>query len=327
MQRREFITLLGSAAATWPLAARAQQSVVPVIGFLDSRSPEILTERLRAFRQGLKDSGYVEGDNLTIVYRWAENQSDRLSELAAELVRRRVAVIAASGGLSVVFAAKAASATVPVIGVFAEDPVKIGLLTSLARPDGNLTGVNILNAELVGKQLALLHELLPGTARVALLINPKNPTSETALGDAERAARLMGLQTRFLRASTSEEIDTAFATFERERPDALFIHQDGFFGGRRVQLVQLATHHRVPAIYSLREYTEIGGLMSYGSDIVEAYHQVGIYAARILKGAKVADLPVVQSTKFALVINAQTARILGITVPPSLLARADEVIE
>jgi putative ABC transport system substrate-binding protein len=299
-----------------------------VIGFLDSRSPGALVDRLRAVRLGLKDNSYVEGDNVIIAYRWAENQFDRLPELAAELVQRRVAVIVASGPPAAAFAAKAATATIPIVFLAAEDPVRLGLVTSLARPDGNLTGINFLNVELVAKQLELLRELVPRAARVAVFVNSANPTStEATLRDAEPAARAMGLQIQVLRATTSPEIDEAFATFARERPDALFVNQDAFFASRRVQLVQLVTHHRIPAIYTGREYPEIGGLMSYGTSIMDAYRQIGVYAGRILKGAKPADLPVVQATKFELVINVQTARMLGLTVPPSLLARADEVIE
>jgi putative tryptophan/tyrosine transport system substrate-binding protein len=329
MQRREFITLLGGAAIAWPLAARAQQQpTMPVIGFLDVRSPDAMADRLRAFRQGLKESGYVEGDNVIITYRWAENQLDRLQELATEFARRQVAVIAASGGVQVVFAAKAASATIPIVFLVPENPVRLGLVASLARPGGNLTGINILNIELVAKQLELLRELLPRAAHVAVLVNPANPTStESTLKAVEAAAHSLGLQIKILRAGNSGEIEAAFATFAQERPDALFVYQDGFFGSRRVQLVQQATHHRVPAIYATRDFTEAGGLMSYGSNIMDAYRQVGNYTGRILKGAKAADLPVVQSVKFELVINHATARMLGLTVPPQLLARADEVIE
>ena len=328
MRRREFLGVMGGAAVAWPVVASAQQPAMPTIGFLDSRSPETLTDRLRVFRQSLKDNGYLEGDNVTIVYRWAENHLDLVPELAADLIRRQVAVVIASGGLPVVFAAKAATATVPIVGIFAEDPVGLGLVTSLARPDGNVTGINILNAELVAKQLTLLRELVPRTARIAVLVNPNNPTStESTLRDAEQAARSMGMQIQVLRASSDVEIDAAFATLESRRPDALFVHQDPFFGSRRVQLVQLITYHRLPAIYTLRDFPEVGGLMSYGSNIVDAYRQIGIYAARILKGTKVADLPVVQSTKLELVINTQIARMFGLTIPPTLLARADEVIE
>jgi putative tryptophan/tyrosine transport system substrate-binding protein len=327
MRRREFISLFGGAAA-WPLAAGAQQPAMPVIGFLESRSPDAMLDRLRGFRQGLKDTGYVERENVAIEYLWADNQLDRLPELAAELVRRRVAIIVSSGPPEVVFAAKAATATIPIVFVAGEDPVRLGLVTSLARPDGNLTGVNFLNVELVAKQLELLRELVPRAARVALFVNPAAvTTSESTARDAEPAARAMGLKIQFLRASTIAEIDTAFAAFARERPDALFVPASAFFSSRRVQLVQLVTHHRVPAIYAGREFSEIGGLMSYGSNIVDAFRQVGAYTGRILKGAKPADLPVVQSTKLELVINASTARMLGLTVPPTLLATADEVIE
>jgi putative ABC transport system substrate-binding protein len=325
LKRREFITLVGG-AVTWPLAARAQQPAMPVIGFLDIRSSDAaMGDRLRAFRQGLKDTGYVEGENVTITYSWADNQIDRLPALVAELVRRPVAVIAASGGVEGVLAAKAASATIPIVFLAPQDPVKLGLVASLARPGGNL---NILNAELVAKQLELMRELVPRSARVTVLVNPNNPTSiESALGAVEVAARTLGLQIEVLRAATSPEIESAFATFAQARPDALLVNQDGFFAGRRVQLVQQAAYHRVPAVYSTRDFTEAGGLMSYGTSITDAYRQLGVYAGRILKGAKPADLPVVQATKFELVINHPTARMLGLTVPPSLLATADEVIE
>jgi putative ABC transport system substrate-binding protein len=326
LRRREFVTLLGSAAAAWPLVARAQQ--LPVIGFLDSRSSDALTERLRGFRQGLKDTGYVEGENIMIVYRWAENQFDRLPVLAAELVRRQVAVIVTSGSPVVALAAKAATTTIPIVFLAGSDPVGLGLVASLARPGGNLTGINFFATELEAKRLELLRELAPTATRVAVLINPANTRNvESTVRDVETAARAMALQIEFLRASTSREIESAFATFARERPDAIFVANDGFFNSRRVQLVQQAAHYRVPAIYTGREYSEIGGLMSYGTNIADAYRQVGIYAGRILKGTKPADLPVEQSTKFELVINAQTARTLGLAVPPALLARADEVIE
>ena len=326
MRRRAFIAALGGAAA-WPLAARAQQPAMPIVGFLDSRSPEALVDRLRAFRQGLKDTGYVEGENVTIIYRWADNQPDRLPVLAAELVHRPVAVIASSGGLTPVLAAKATTTTIPIAFLSADDPVRRGLVASLARPGGNLTGINFLNNELGTKQLELLRELVPTTARVALLLNPANPTGAEVTNDVESAARALGVQIQVVHASTSREIDAAFASFVRERPDALFVISDPFFNARRVQLALLAGRHGVPAIYSGREYAEAGGLISYGSDIADAYRQLGVYAGRILKGAKPADMPVVQSTKFELVINAQTARMLDLAVSPSLLARADEVIE
>ena len=328
MKRRAFITLLGGAAAGWPLATRAQQPAMPVVGFLDPRSPDALAERLRGFRQGLKETGYVEGENVTILYRWAENQLERLPVLAAELARRPVAVIVASGGHTVALRAKASTTTTPILFLAAEDPVRLGLVASLARPGGNLTGINFFSVELVAKRLELLRELVPTATLVAVLVNPANvANTESTLRDVEPAARAMGQKIQVLNASTSREIDAAFAALGRERPDALFVSGDAFLDSRRVQLVQLATHYHVPATYSGREYAEVGGLMSYGSDITDAYRQVGIYTGRILKGAKPVDLPVVQASKFELVINHQTARMLGLTVPSMLLARADEVIE
>ena len=330
MKRRDF-TLLGGAIVAWPLAARAQQAAMPAIGFLDGRSVDSLTDRLRAFRQGLKDVGYVEGENVTIIYRWAENQVDRLPDLAAELVRRPVAVIVASGGPNVVFAAKAATTTIPILFLTAEDPVRLGLVASLARPGGNLTGINFLNRELASKQLELLRELVPAATRVAVLVDPTNVSvTESILREVGLVASATGLKIQVLRASTSAEIDAAFAVFTSsasERPDALFVSQDPFLNTRRLQLSLLAMRHGVPAIYSGREFAEVGGVMSYGSNITDAYRQIGAYAGRILKGAKFADLPVVQSSKFELVINVQAARILGLTIPPTLLATADEVIE
>ena len=280
---------------------------MPVIGFLDPRSPHhIRADQLRAFRQGLKDSGYVEGENVAIEYRWAEGQFDRLPALAAELVRRRVAVIATNGGPAAAFAAKAATTTIPIVFSVAEDPVRLGLVASLARPGGNLTGVNLVLGELTAKRLGLLRELVPGAARVAVLVNPANSTNaETTLRDVEPAARAMGLQIQLLKASTSQEIEAAFASFVRERPDALFVGHDTFLTSRRVQLVHLATRHAVPATYALRDFAEVGGLMSYGVNITDALRQLGVYAGRILKDAKPADLPVVQSSKFELVINAR----------------------
>jgi len=329
MRRREIIALLGGAvAATWPLSARGQQLAMPVIGFLDPRSPEGVTERLRGLRQGLKETGHVEGENLTIEYRWAENQMDRLPELAADLVRRQPAVIIASGGRDATLAAKAATTTIPILFLTGEDPVRLGLVASLARPGGNLTGINFFNTELVTKRLELLRELVPGAKRVAVLVNPVDTANtDSTLRAIEPAARAIGLKIQILTASTSREIDAAFATIGRDRPDAVFVIQTAFLNSRRVQLVQLAARYMVPASYSGREFTEVGGLMSYASDIADAYRQVGIYTGRILKGVKPADLPVVQATKFELVINAQTARMLGLELPAQLLARTDEVIE
>ena len=325
MKRREFITLLGGAVAAWPLAARAQQPAMPVIGLLDQRSPDALADRLRGFRQGLKDAGFVEGQNAAIEYRWAENQLDRLPELAADLVRRQVAVIVAPAGLAPALAAKAATKTIPIVFVIADDPVRLGLVASLARPGGNLTGINFLSGELTAKRLELLRELMPSATRVAVLVNPAN--AENPEREVEAAARSIGLQIQTLNASTIREINAAFATFVRERPDAVFVGLDPFFNSRRIQLVQLAARYAIPASYPARDFAEAGGLMSYGADIADAWRQAGSYAGRILKGAKAADLPVVQSSKFELVFNVQTATMLGLTVPDKLLVAADEVIE
>ena len=324
-KRREFITLLGGAAAGWPLAARAQQPKMPVIGFLEPRSPDTIADQLRAFRQGLKDTGYVEGENVAVEYRWAEGQYDRLPALAAELVRRQVAVIVAAGGATTALAAKTATTTIPIVFIVSDDPVRVGLVASLGRPGGNLTGINFLSAELVAKRLELLRELVPAANRVAVFVNPAGPGFEITLRDVEPAARAMGLQIQVLKASTSSEINVAFATFLRERPDALFVGTDPFFTSRRAQMVQLAARHMVPATYHARHYPEIGGLMSYGSNVVDGLRQLGVHTGRILKGAKPAD--VIQSTKFELVVNLSTAKALNLTVPPTLLARADEVIE
>ena len=328
IRRREIITLLGGAAASWPLPTRAQQPAMPVIGFLNPFSPDGQTDRLRGFRQGLADAGYVEGVNLAIEYRWAEGHLGRLPTLAAELVHRRVVLIAVTGGPTPAFAAKGATATIPIIFTVGDDPVRLGLVASLARPGGNVTGINFFANELAAKRLELLRELVPSATRIAVLVNPAEATNtESTLKDVDSAANAMGLQIKKLNASTSREINETFANFARERPDAIFIGPDAFFTARRVQLALLAAFHRLPVIYPLRPYTEAGGLMSYGSDIVDAYRQVGSYAGRILKGATPADLPVVRASKFELVINAETARTLGLAVPPSLLARADEVIE
>ena len=326
MKRRELISLLGGAAA-WPLAARAQQTAMPVVGFLSALSLDSYSERLRGFRQGLKDTGYVEGENVAIEYRWAENQFDRLPALAADLVRRQVAVIAAVSNV-VVLAVKATTTTIPIVFLATEDPVKLGFVASLARPDGNATGINFYSGELTAKRLELLREVVPAATRVAVLVNPTNAlTTESTLRDVQSAARAMGLQIQVVNASTSHEINAAFTTFVREQPDTLFIGVNVFLNNRRAQLVNLASRYALPATFSNRDFAEIGGLMSYGSDIKDAFRQVGVYVGRILKGAKPAELPVVQASKFELVINAETARMLGLTVPPTLLATADEVIE
>jgi putative tryptophan/tyrosine transport system substrate-binding protein len=327
LNRREFITLLGGAAAAWPIAARAQQPAMPVIGFMFSQSGEQFTDRLRAFRRGLKENGYVESENLTVVYRWAEGRHDRLPALAGELVRQQVAVIV-SPGEPATLAAKAATTAISIVFAVAEDPVRRGLVASLPRPGGNLTGINFFNSELVAKWLEILRELVPRASRVAALVNPSNIASgERTEKEAEAAAKALGLQIQVFNASTSREIDAAFAALVRERAYALFVGPDGFFNSRRVQLATMAARHLLPMTSPTREIAEAGGLMSYGPDIADTWRQLGVYAGRILKGAKPADLPVVQATKFELVINAQTARMLGLTVPPTLLATADEVIE
>jgi putative ABC transport system substrate-binding protein len=299
---------------------------MPVISFLGGSSPEASAERMRGFHLGLKDAGYVEGENVTVLYRWAENDVARLPELAADLVRRQVAVIACFGNAPTL-AAKAATTTVPVVFGASEDPVRLGLVASLARPGGNLTGVNYFAAELVAKRLELLRTLLPGAAKVAVLVDPAAPTTVTTLRELEPAARAMGLQIQVLKVGSSTQINAAFATLAHERPDALFVASGFLLTSRRVQLVHLATLHKVPAAYPERQFTESGGLMSYGANYVDVHRQIGAYAGRILRGAKPAELPVMQSSKFELVINHETAGMLGLTVPPSLLATADEVIE
>jgi ABC-type uncharacterized transport system substrate-binding protein len=326
MGRREFVALLGGAAAAWPLAAGAQQTAMPVIGYLDSRLPDAITDRLRAFRQGLKDVGYVEGENLAILYRLANNQDHLLPELAVDLVRRGVAVIAAAGTPSTL-AAKAATTTIPIVFLTGDDPVRLGFVTSLSRPGGNLTGINVFNSEVTAKRMELLRELVPRLARIAVLVNPADANTDTQLKAANAAGRGMGLQIQVFNADTSIEIDAAFETMGHERPDAVLVGTTAFLNGRRVQLAHQATFHRLPAIYASRDYAEAGGLISYGSDILNGWRQVGLYSGRILKGGKPEDLPVVQANKFELVINLQTARIFGLTVPDRLLAVADGVIE
>jgi putative ABC transport system substrate-binding protein len=328
MRRREFITLVGGTAAIWPLAARAQQPAKPVIGFLNIASPDGFAPRLRAFRQGLKEAGYIEGENVAIDYRWAENQGERLPAFAADLVRRQVSVIAASGGSLPAVAAKAATKTIPIVFGIPEDPVRIGLVESLARPGGNATGINFFTAELVAKRLGLLRELLPGAARVAVLVNLDNVALlRSTVQELEEAASAVGLKVQVLPASNGREINSAFVNLMRERPDALFIGPGPLFVDRRIQLANLAARYVIPTVFAVRDNVEAGGLMSYGTDVNEAYRQIGAYTGRVLKGAKPADLPVMQSIKFELVINTQTARLLDLDVPSTLLARADEVIE
>jgi putative tryptophan/tyrosine transport system substrate-binding protein len=328
MKRRELITLLGGAAATWPLAAHAQQPALPVVGFVRAGSSNAFAREVAAFRKGLNDTGYVEGQNVTVEYHWLESQYDRLPALLADLVRRGVAVIATPASTPAALAAKAATATIPIVFGVAEDPVRLGLVASLARPGRNATGINFFSEEVGAKRLRLLHDLVPKAVRVAALVNPANASSaETVLRDMREAAPTLGLQIRILNATTIGEVDAAFAALARERPDALFVAPDGFFGSRGVQFATLAAREGIPATYSNRGTVAVGGLMSYGTDLADTFHHVGVYTGNILKGAKPADLPVVQSTKFELVINLQTARALDIAVPPSLLAIADEVIE
>jgi putative ABC transport system substrate-binding protein len=327
MRRRQFITLLGGAAA-WPLAARAQQPALPVVGFISGSSREMAAERPAAFRKGLAEAGFVEGQNVTVEYHWLAGQNEQLPALVADLVRRRVAVIATPGSMDAAFAAKAATNTIPIVFGVAEDPVKLGLVPSLSRPGGNATGINFFFTELTAKRLALLHDLLPGAVRVAVLINPAGTsTAESTLRDLPEAAGALGLQIQVLNASTRKEIEAAFGSLTRSPADALFIMNDAFFSSRRVQFVILATRLGIPTVFADRTGVEAGLLMSYGPDIIDTYRQVAFYAGRILKGERPADLPVIQSSKFELVINLQTARALGIEVPPPLLATADEVIE
>jgi putative tryptophan/tyrosine transport system substrate-binding protein len=326
MRRREFIAGLGAAA--WVSPARAQQSAVPVVGFVYAGSADTAAGYLTPFRKGLGETGYVEGQSVTVEYHWLDGQYDRLPALMADLVRRRVAVIATPINAPGAIAAKAATATIPIVFAVGADPVELGLVASLARPGGNATGINFFALEVNAKRLGLLYQLVPKAVRVAVLLNPSNATSaEVTLRSVQEAASVNGLQIQVINASTSPEIDAAFATLARERPDALFVSGDAFFNSRRVQFATLATRDKIPAAYPEREYVEVGGLMSYGTSFADTFRQVGIYTGSILKGAKPADLPVVQSTKFEFVINLQTARALGIEVPPTLLALADEVIQ
>ena len=324
IERRKFLATLGGAAA-WPLAARAQQPTMPVVGFVNAGSSD--ARNLAAFRKGLNGAGYVEGQNVTVEYHWLDGQFDRLPSLMADLVRRRVAVIATPGGNFAALAAKAATTTIPIVFGVGEDPVKLGLVTNLARPDGNTTGISFFTLEVAAKRLGLLHDLVPKAVRIAVLINPSNPATESFLRDIPEAARAIGLQIQVLNASTRSEIEAAFATLVRDRADALYVAGDVFFTSRRVQLATLAAIYRIPASYPSREAVEAGGLMGYATDRVDMWRQVGAYTGQVLKGAKPADLPVLQSTKFEFVINMQTARALGIEVPNSIQLLADELIE
>jgi putative tryptophan/tyrosine transport system substrate-binding protein len=325
MRRREFITLLGGAVA-WPLAADAQQPAMPVIGYLNTASSAQSAALVAVFRQSLSEAGFVEGRNVAIEYRWAEGQYDRLPAMAAELVRRQVAVIVASP-IPAAVVAKAATATIPIVFHVASDPVKLGLVAGLDRPGGNATGVNSFLAELGAKQLGLLHDLLPTASRIGLLVNPTNANFEGVAEDVTAAATTIGLQIDVVHASDSQEIETAFATLVRNKADALLIGSDGFFYTRRLQLTILAARHAIPVVYSLREFSEVGGLISYGTSLTESFRKLGVYAGRILKGAKPAEMPVEQPTKFDFVLNLITAKALGITVPEKLVVAADEVIE
>jgi putative ABC transport system substrate-binding protein len=328
MRRRDFIMLFGSTTAAWPLAARAQQPAIPVVGVVSGRSRDAEARNAAAFYKGLSEAGYVDGQNVTVEYHWVEGKYDRLPALMADLVRRQVAVIATTGNNATALAAKAATATIPIVFAVGVDPVKLGLVASLARPGGNATGTNFFATEVAAKRLRLLHDLVPKAVRFAVLVNPANAASaEGTLTGMQEAATAIGLQMRILNATTIGEIDAAFASFAQERPDALFVGADSFFVTRAVQFITLTARDRIPAAYSSREYVTAGGLMSYGVELAEIAHQVGLYTGNILKGAKPADLPVQQSTKFNFAINLQTARALGIEVPSGVLSIADEVIE
>ena len=328
MRRREFITLLGSAAGAWPLASRAQQPVIAVIGFVTGRSQDGSATVAAVFRKGLNETGYVEGQNVAVEYHWLDGQYDRVPALMADLVRRRVAVIVTPSIATVALAAKAATATIPIVFGIGEDPVRVGLVGSLARPGGNVTEANFFATEVAANRLRLLHDLVPKAVRLAVLVNPASVSNtESTLRDVQEAAPALGLKIEILNATTIGEIDAAFAALARERADALFVGPDGFFTSRRGQFATLTAVNKIPAAYSNREYVAAGGLMSYGTDLRDVFHQVAVYAGKILKGAKPADLPVVQSTKLEFVLNLQTARALGIDVPPGVLSIADEVIE
>ena len=325
MKRREFLGVVGG-ATVWPLFARAQHPSMPVIGFIGPTNAEVLADRLRGFRQGLKETGFSEGENLTILFRLADNHEERLQDLAADLVHRKVAVIFAASPRSAL-AAKTATGSIPIVFLAGNDPVRLGLVQSLARPEGNLTGVNFLGGDVAAKRVGLLRELLPQAGRVAVLGNDADPVTEGQLRDVQAAATSLGLQLRVANANTGDDIDRAFEQIGRDRADALFVTTSAFLNNRRIQLVQLAAFHRLPAAYGLRDFAEVGGLMSYGASIVDAYRQCGAYVGRVLQGTRPVDLPIMQASKFELVINSPTARMLGLTVPPTLLAQADEVIE
>ena len=327
MKRREFITLLGGAVVAWPLVARAQQPALPVVGFLYSAVPDAVAPYVAAFRQGLKETGYIEGQNVTIEYLWAEGQYERLPEMAADLVRRQVTVIVAAGGIVTARAAKAATATIPIVFSVGDDPVKLGLVNNLNLPGGNLTGVSLLTTGLEAKRLEVLHEAVPGASVIGLLVNSNFSDVETQLKDVPAAARVLGLQMTVLNANSERDIDTAFATLVEQRVGALLVASSPLFMGRREQLVALASRNAIPAIFEWPEFVSLGGLMSYGTNLADGYRQVGVYAGRILKGAKPADLPVQQLVKVELVINLKTAKALGLTLPLPLIGRADRVIE
>ena len=327
MRRRDFIKGIVGSAAAWPLVAHAQQPALPVIGFLHSTSAGPNVGTVSAFREGLKQAGYVDGQNVAIEFRWADGHYDRLPALAMDLVRQRVAVIAALGGQASALAAKAATSTIPVVFDAGEDPVKLGLVASFSKPGGNVTGINILTNEIEAKRLGLLHELIPTALTIAMIGHPDTRANDVVLEDLQTAASALGLKLQILKVRSVLEIDNAFASFNQRRPDALLVMANAFFNSRRNQIVQLAAHQAIPAIYENRLFAMVGGLISYGIDLSEVYRQAGIYIGKILNGTKPADLPVIQPTKLELVINLKTAKELGITVPPQLLARADEVIE
>ena len=327
MRRREFIAFVGCTAAAWPLPAQAEQSAVPVIGFLNSASPQPFANYVAGFRAGLKETGYVDGQNVVIEFRWAEGHYERLSEMAADLVRRKVAVLVATGGSPSIVAAKAATSTIPIVFTIGADPVRLGFVTSLSHPGGNITGVNLFVVAMESKRLGLLRELVPGVQLIAVLLNPNLQNYTRQKSDVEEAAHAIGQQVHLLWASNETEIDAAFTTAVQLRAKAMLVSGDPFFNSQHDKIIALAARHAIPAIYEQREHALAGGLMSYGTNLSEGYRQAGVYAGRILKGEKPGDLPVVQATKFEFVINLKTAKTLGIEVPPNLSAQADEIIE